>query len=73
MSKIWKLNVMPALEVSHEYFEQEFTLYVEVLAAKDFAASLLLAMQDDIGCMPDRSNCFTIYKLEGNEWVELED
>lgn len=71
--KTWKLEVMPAMEVTSKSFEEEFYTYQEALAASNFASGLLLFMQDEEKIMNDYSNLFVLSNFIDGEWVDIED
>ena len=69
----YRLTILPALEVTTEHKEFYFESRVEVLAAKNTAADLLLYLQDDLDVMPDYSNIVTAGEKIDGEWHEIED
>lgn len=69
----YRLLVVPALEKSNQFKVFPFESKVEVLAAQNTAADILLFLQDDLGVMPDFSNIVSAEERCDGEWQDLED
>jgi hypothetical protein len=70
----FKLSICPAVERSFDFIDFIFDTEIELHAAADTAARLLLYLQDDLRVMPDLSNMFEKFKKDpGGEWEELDE
>lgn len=68
----YRVNFIPALEVSSESIKLEFATKFQAEQALDAMAMLLLFMQDN-AMMNDFSNVAWIEKLVDGEWEEVDE
>jgi len=70
---MYRLTIIPAMEVSSKSISFEFGSKLELDNAKNNIADLLLFIQDDVKAMEDYSNVFICECFEDGEWQEIED
>ena len=68
----YRVNFIPALEVSNESIKLEFTTEFQAKQALDAMTILLLFMQDN-AMMNDFSNAAWIEKLVNGEWEAVDE
>lgn len=68
----YRLNVIPALEVSKDIKQFTFNTLAEVVAAQNTLADMLLYLQDDLKVMLDYSNVIGIDHYIDDEWVPID-
>jgi hypothetical protein len=69
----YKLTIYPCLETANQAFTTEFFEFlVELVAAKNACANLLLFLQDRVEVMDDESNMFICEVYIDGEWEELD-
>lgn len=71
--KNFSLTIIPAIEAGCASKRFLFESVIELQAARDTCADLLLYMQDILKIMNDYSNCFIVEQKIDGEWVELDD
>ena len=74
MDNKFRLTIYPAFELSDSSSKQfEFNSTIEMFAAKNACADLLLYLQDEITVMNPYSNMFICEVYEDGEWLEIDE
>jgi len=69
----FSLTIIPAVEAGNASKRFMFESKVELFAARDTCADLLLFMQDKAKVMNDYSNCFIAEEKIDGEWMSIDD
>lgn len=69
----YRLFVAPVMEKSNEFKNFMFDSRVEVLAAKNTVADMLLFLQDELKVMPDYSNIISAEVKVDGQWEEIDE
>ena len=68
----YKLRVTPAMEKSFDYVDFDFDTKIEMEAAHNSMARLLIYLQDDLKVMYDFSNIFEQFRRDKDgKWIEI--
>jgi len=73
MNMKYRMTIYPAMEETNKSKIFLFEAIEQMIVAKDTAADLLLFLQDEIGVMPDYSNCFLLEEKVEGAWEECDD
>ena len=68
----FRLTIHPAMENTKRWATYRFKSQLELMAAHDTAAKLLIFLQDELKVMNDYSNMFYAEERVDGVWEELE-
>ena len=69
----YKLTIYPAFEAGNPTVEFKFDSVIELIAAKETCADLLLFIQNETNIMPSYSNMFYMEELIDEDWEKFEN
>ena len=69
----YKLTINPAMELGNDVFKQYFDTEIELHAAAECCADLLLYIQDYLVAMDDYNNIFIKEQLINGEWEVMDE
>lgn len=68
----YKLIIHPDVYLNpNTFLSMKFETLVEMNAASNACANMLLFLQDDAKLMPDRANMFVLTRLVDGEYIEI--
>ena len=69
----YRLVINPAIELGDNTLSMTFSSLRELKAAESCCANLLLFLEDELGCMQDYSNYFTVEEMIDGEWEYIDE